>query len=113
MSNYVNMSTIIPIMSQLCPIMSQLFQLFVWQFLDYYVRLFDNLEMNNYFNYVDPIMSIMSKPMHYVYYFNYGTIMSIIFIENYYVNDCVRQLLLQVLCFQYIMSVIAIMSLLF
>ncbi len=64
MSNYVNMSTIIPIMLQLCPIMSQLFQLFVWQFLDYYDWLFDNPEMNNDFNYVDPIILIMSKPMY-------------------------------------------------
>jgi hypothetical protein len=108
MSNYVNMQTIILIMSQLCQIMSQLSQLFVWQFLDYYVRLFDNPEMNNYFNYVDPIMSIMSKPMHYSHYFNYVTIMSIMFIENYYVNYLFWQLLLQVFCFQYIMSIIAI-----
>ncbi len=100
-------------MLQLCPIMSQLFQLFVWQFLDYYVRLFDNPEINNYFNYVDPIMSIMSKPMHYSHYFNYDTIMSIMFIENYYVNYLFLQLLLQVFCFQYIMSIIAIILLLF
>jgi hypothetical protein len=28
--------------------MAQLFQLFYLQFLDYYVKLFHNLEMNNY-----------------------------------------------------------------
>ncbi len=79
--------------------MSQLLQLFVWQFLDYYVRLFDNLEMNNYLNYVDPIMLFMSNLMHYVRYLYHVTIMLIMFIENYYVNFFVWQLLLQVLCF--------------
>ena len=62
---------------------------------------------------VDSIMSIISKSMHYYHYFKYVTIMSIMFIENYYVNYLFWQLLLQVFCFQYIMSIIAVILLLF
>jgi hypothetical protein len=63
-----HLGTIIHIMSQLFPIVSQLFLLFYLQFLDYYVKLFHNLEMNNYFNYVNTINLIMSNPIYYLYY---------------------------------------------
>ena len=42
----------------------------------------------------------MSNPIYYVYYYYYVTIISIMFIENHYVNYFSWKLLYQLLCFK-------------
>ena len=47
---------------------------------------------------------------YYCNYCSYVTIMSVMFIENYYFNDLFRQLLCQLFCFVSVMSIMTIMS---
>ena len=86
-------------------------QLFFLQFIDYYVRLFHNLEMNNYVNYVNPI--IFNCVIWYV-------LCLLLLLSHYYFNYAHWKLLCQLfcsatiiflICLVYIMLIVVIMSL--
>ena len=75
---------IIRIMTLLFSIMTIEYHLLVCKCPDYYFSLFQLLQKDYYFTYDTSIISLICFLIDYCYYCYYHTIISIIFISNYY-----------------------------
>ena len=100
-------------MTLLFSIMTLLYNLFFCKCPDYYFSLFHYPHMNYFFTYDTSIISLIFIRINYCYYCNCHTIICIIFTSNYYCYHLFRRLLLQLFLLVYIISILAIITLLF
>ncbi len=100
-------------MTLLFSIMALLYHLLFCKCPDYYFSLFHYLQKDYYFTYDTSIFSLIFIRLNYCYYCNYHTIICIIFTSNYYCYYIFRRLSLHLFLYVYIISIIAIISLLF
>ena len=100
-------------MTLLFTIMTLLYHLFFCKCPDYYFSLFHYPKKDYYFTYDTSIISLIFISINYCYYYNYHTIICIIFTSNYYDNYPFRRLLLHLFLYVYIILIIAIITLLF
>ncbi len=99
-------------MTLLFSIMTLLYHLFFCKRPDYYFSLFHYLQKDYYFTYDTSIISLIFISINYWCYFNYLTIICIIFTSNYYYYYLFRRLLSHLFLYVYIIAIIAIITLL-